>query len=423
MDEQAADVVALEPVGTRTRQDRHRILLRTVRWRPAAGHRTSPSPAPKHTGGRRHPSGAATTDGRSPGGRNGSARQNAAVSTPRADQLRATGRDVRDALIGLLPTGAALLVASAVLSGLVIRPWWTAFLVAAVLAGADALARPALRVLAGHIGAVAALVSGRQVALLELALLVIPTVPVANLGTTVLTLVIVALVSAVTRWLVGVNDSFYLVADLVRRGRAKRRRAGLPTPGDGQAAHPEGVVVVQIDGLPVPAPAAAIARATCRRGRWVGSAAHRAERWWSRVPSTTPAAQAGLLHGEDAASRPSAVRQAGRAVFVANRPPTPPLVEARLSDGRGLLADGGVACRTCSAGTPRRPHDDEPRRRRGAGPGGAYVRFFARPFVLVRALALTVGEMLKELYQGRQQRLRGSAARSPTRRLRGAPRG
>ena len=82
------------------------------------------------------------------------------MSNPRASALHATGRDVRDALIGLIPTGVALLVASWILSGLDISPWWTAFLVAAVLAAADALVRPVLRVLAGRLGAVAALVLG-----------------------------------------------------------------------------------------------------------------------------------------------------------------------------------------------------------------------------------------------------------------------
>jgi len=123
------------------------------------------------------------------------------VSNPRASALHATGRDVRDALIGLIPTGVALWVASWILSGLDISPWWTAFLVAAVLAAADALVRPVLRVLAGRVGAVAALGLGIvvQVVLVELALLVVPGVSVRDLGTTVATLVIVAVVSAVTR--------------------------------------------------------------------------------------------------------------------------------------------------------------------------------------------------------------------------------
>jgi len=89
------------------------------------------------------------------------------VSNPRASALQATGRDVRDALIGLIPTGVALLVASWILSGLDISPWWTAFLVAGVLAAADALVRPVLRVLAARVGAVAALVLGVVVQLVS----------------------------------------------------------------------------------------------------------------------------------------------------------------------------------------------------------------------------------------------------------------
>ena len=331
------------------------------------------------------------------------------MSNPRASALHATGRDVRDALIGLIPTGVALLVASWILSGLDISPWWTAFLVAAVLAAADALVRPVLRVLAGRAGAVAALGLGIvvQVVLVELALLVVPGVSVRDLGTTVATLVIVAVVSAATRWLVGVNDSSYLVADLVRRGLAKRRRVGAAPPG----GDPTGLVVVQVDGLPYPLLHFGIVSGVLPTlARWVRSGSHDAARWWARVPSTTPASQAGILHGtnEGIPAFRWYDKSTGR-LFVANRPADAAAIEARLSDGRGLLADGGVSVSNIFTG-------DAPtalmtmsrvRGRGGLGPGGAYIRFFASPFVFVRALVLTVGEMVKELYQGRQQRLRG----------------
>jgi hypothetical protein len=75
-------------------------------------------------------------------------------------------------------------------------------------------------------------------------LLVVPNVSAATVGTTVATLVIIAVVAAIIRWLVGVNDSAYIVADLVRRGRARRRTVC----GVGAA----GVVVVQVDGLAFP---------------------------------------------------------------------------------------------------------------------------------------------------------------------------
>src|SRR6478735_7423764 len=68
------------------------------------------------------------------------------------------GRDVRDAVIGLFALGAALLLASWLLPGLTVSPWWAAVVLAAVVAVADAVLRPVLRVFAGRVGAVAALV-------------------------------------------------------------------------------------------------------------------------------------------------------------------------------------------------------------------------------------------------------------------------
>jgi hypothetical protein len=223
----------------------------------------------------------------------------------------------------------------------------------------------------------------------------------------VLALVIVAVVAVVTRWLVGVNDSSYLVADLVRRGRAKRRREERPTPG----TTPPGVNVVQIDGLPYPLLQYGIVSGVLPTlARWVRSGSHDAIRWWMRVPATTPSGQAGLLHGTNAGI--PAFRwydkRAGRMV-VTHRPADAAAVEARLSDGRGLLADGGVSISNMFSGDAPTTHMTMSHvgAGRGLGPGGAYVRFFASPFVFVRALALTLGEMVKELYQGRQQRLRG----------------
>jgi uncharacterized membrane protein YvlD (DUF360 family) len=224
----------------------------------------------------------------------------------------------------LIPTGVALLVASWILSGLDISPWWTAFLVAAVLAAADALVRPVLRVLAGRVGAVAALGLGIvvQVVLVELALLVVPGVSVRDLGTTVATLVIVAVVSAVTRWLVGVNDSSYLVADLVRRGLAKRGGWALRRP----AATRPAWSWCRWTGCPTRSCTYGIVSGVLPTlARWVRSGSHDAARWWARVPSTTPASQAGILHGtnEGIPAFRWYDKSTGR-LFVANRPRTPP---------------------------------------------------------------------------------------------------
>ncbi|HVN11686.1 MAG TPA: alkaline phosphatase family protein, partial [Kineosporiaceae bacterium] len=326
---------------------------------------------------------------------------------------RATGGDVRDALIGLLPTTIALLIASALLPGFDIGPWWNAGLVALAIAVADAVLRPPLRLLAGRAGAVAALVLGiaTQIALVELALLIVPGVSATSLNDVIVTLLIVAVVTTATRWALGVSDSSYLVGDLIRRAKARRRRAGgapWPAPAEG---FPPGVVVVQIDGLPFPVLQHGVVSGILPTlSRWVRSGSHDATRWWARVPSTTPASQAALLHGtnEGIPAFRWYEKDTGR-LMVANRPADAAVIEARISDGRGLLAGGGVSISNMFTGDAETSLMVMSRAvgRGGLGPGGDYVRFFASPFVFARALVRTVGEMIKELYQGRQQRLRG----------------
>jgi hypothetical protein len=140
--------------------------------------------------------------------------------------------------------------------------------------------------------------------------------------------------------------------------------------------------------------------------RWLRSGGHEAVRWWARVPSTTPVSQAGLLHGrnDEIPAFRWYEKESGR-LLVANRPADAAVIEARISDGHGLLADGGVSVSNIFSGDA--PTTQMVMSRTGQHGGAAYVRFFARPFVFVRALVRTLGEMAKELYQGRRQRLRG----------------
>lgn len=320
-------------------------------------------------------------------------------------RLRATGRDVRDAVLGLVPTALAILIAAWLLPDLRLDHWWTAFVIAAVVTVADAFARPVLRVLAGRTGPVAALLLGTavQVGLIELALLVVPGVVTNGPWAALATLVTVALVMTVSRWLIGVNDSTYLVADLVRRGERRRRSVGAPTG--------TGVVIVQLDGVPHPVLELGIAAGLLPTlSRWVRSGDYDLNRWWARVPSTTPASQAALLHGHnDGIPAFRWYEKEHGKLVVANRPADAAVIETRLSDGRGLLADGGVSVSNMFSGDAPTTLMVMSRagRRGGLGPGRDYLRFFASPFTFVRALLRTLGEMVKELYQGRQQRLRG----------------
>jgi hypothetical protein len=326
-----------------------------------------------------------------------------------AARWRVTPRDVRDASIGLVPTAVALLLASWVLPGLALTAR-AAVVVAAVVAVADAVLRPGLRLLVSRAGAVGALVMGTlaQLLVVGVALSVTPGVRSGSVATVVLILVLVALFSTVGRFLLGTGDKAYLVGDLVRRAERRRHRAG---DADDRPAGPPGLVVVQIDGLPYPVLMHGISSGNLPTlSRWVRSGSHTAAEWWARVPSTTPASQAGLLHGtNDEIPAFRWYEKASGRLLVANRPADAAEIERRVSDGRGLLADGGVSVSNLFSGdaTTNLMVMSHARQQGGLGPGTDYLRFFASPFVFVRALLLTVGEMVKEVYQARRQRVSG----------------
>ncbi|UZN03680.1 alkaline phosphatase family protein [Cellulomonas sp. S1-8] len=322
------------------------------------------------------------------------------------------GADVASAVGSLASTAVALLAVAALSDSLrlgVVEAVGVAVLVAVL----DLVARPVLRLLAHRGGAGVALLLGLTVQLgaVLLALRVVTRDSAVPVRTAAVTLLVVGLTGAVVRWCLASGDHEYVVADLVARARRHD-----PSRGRSGAAGRPGVVIVQIDGLPYPLLDQGVVSGNLPTlARWVRSGRYTAQPWWVRVPSTTPASQAGLLHGCNDGI--PAFRwydpELGRLV-VANRPADAALIEQRLSDGAGLLAEGGVSIGNLFSG-------DAPTnllvmsragRRGGLGPGGAYLRFFASPFVLARATLSTVGEMVKELFQARQQRARGIEPRT-----------
>ncbi|MBT0995781.1 alkaline phosphatase family protein [Cellulomonas sp. DKR-3] len=351
----------------------------------------------------------------------------------RAAAWRPTLGDVGDAALGLVTTAVGLGVAVAVVPG-VRTDGFAGVLVAAVLVFLGDLAvRAPLRALARVVGAMGALALGLlvQLVIAWVSLAVVPGVAVDDAWSVLAVVVIAAIVMALGRWLIGANDSDYVVADVLRRARRKARRraavlgapAAAPTtdPTTQPTTHPDldrrpaGLLVVQLDGV-----GAGVLREAVEAGlaptmqRWIDGGTHRLETWWARVPSTTPASQAGLLHG-DSTQIPAFRwwdRGLGRLV-VTNHPADAALVEERLTSGAGLLAGGGTAVSTMFTGDAAQAYVVMSRTRsRGAdgtgglGPGPDFVRFFASPFVLARAVSLTLGEMVKELYQAHRQRVR-----------------
>ncbi|MBD7981369.1 alkaline phosphatase family protein [Oerskovia sp. Sa2CUA9] len=343
--------------------------------------------------------------------------------------------DLTGALWSLVSTTAGLGLAIWIVPGVRITSWWSVFLAAFVVGVGDAVLRPLWRVVAGRAGVVGALVSGLagQVLVAWLALTYLPGFETDDWGSVVAVLVLAAFFMAIGRWAIGASDNEYVIDNLLRRARRAQRTAarraarsssggaegtaaGLPgasgpsdsSPTTTPGSRPAGLLVVQLDG---------VARSTFDHAvqaglapnlaRWISEGTHDLETWWARVPSTTPASQAGLLHGtsEHVPAFRWWDREQGRLV-VTNHPADAARVEASMSDGRGLLAGGGVAVSTMFSGDAETNLLVMSRARAGLGPGQVFVHFFSSPFVLVRALVGTVGEFFKELYQGWQQAVR-----------------
>lgn len=345
-----------------------------------------------------------------------------APTARRARAGRPTLADAWDTAGALVTTALGLGAAIAIVDGAHASPPLAVLVAALVVAVGDLVLRPPLRLFARAAGAMGALVAGlaAQVLVAWAALTLVPGI-VVDSGVAVLAVLLIAsLVMAVGRWLWGVNDTEYVLGDVIRRARSRARHAGVApdgapaTPGaEVDVGRARGLLVVQLDGVAAPVLAQAVEAGLAPTiARWLASGSHRLDPWWARVPATTPASQAGLLHG-DSSGIPAFRwwdRDLGRLV-VTNHPADAALVESTLLAGKGLLAPDGAAISTMFSGgaatnllvmsrSVRAPDG-------GFGPGTAYLRFFASPFVFTRAVARSVAEMAKELYQARRQRVRG----------------
>jgi uncharacterized membrane protein YvlD (DUF360 family) len=289
---------------------------------------------------------------------------------------------------------------------------WTVLLAAVVLGVLAAVLRPLLVRLLTWVGwagvALGWLLS--QTVLLYIALSVTPGMHLDGFWPVFWASWLYGTLVSVVLWFVTAGDLSVMARHLTRLNRRHRRTA--------ETTAVPGVVIVQIDGLSAPLTEWAVRCGNLPTlGRWLRSGSHTLVEWHAQLPATTPASQAGLLHG--GSDQVPAFRwyekEAGRLV-VTNRPHDSAMVEARMSDGQGLLADGGVSVSNVFSGdAPTSLLTMSTAGRRG-GPGrpARYLTtYLLDPFGLTHALVLTVGEIVKELHQARRQRLREVEPRIP----------
>jgi uncharacterized membrane protein YvlD (DUF360 family) len=229
---------------------------------------------------------------------------------------------------------------------------------------------------------------------------VVPGVGVDGDVTAILAAVLLTILNSFLAELVAVSDDDSYYGVLVRRLVARNfKRARIATPG---------LLVVQIDGLSLP-----VLNHVMRGGRAPvlsgllrndGATLHP---WVAQLPPTTPASQAGILHGRnDGIAGFRWYEKATARLLVANHPDDAAEIVRRVSDGAGLLADDGASIgnlvtgdaprsyltmATIAAGSPA----DDGRRLRG---------FLATSVNYMRLVVLVAGEIVKELYQAERQR-------------------
>jgi uncharacterized membrane protein YvlD (DUF360 family) len=276
---------------------------------------------------------------------------------------------------------------------------WAWFAATAIAAVAGLFVRPVLVAVSARIGWVMVVLAGLlgQALILYLSFRLVPTIEETFLSAFIAAWV-VALVSLVLSFvLTAGNDDAYA---------AKLARAHKPAKIDDPEV--DGVVFVQIDGVPFPVLLWAVQSgsvATIRR--WVTSGAYVLHEWTPQLPCTTPASQQGILHGT--IDRIPAFRwydrELGR-MLVANRPADAAVIEERASNGLGLLADGGLSLSNIFTGDAPRSMMTMSRVSLSRGTSrsrSTVARYVTDPEGLTRGLLRAIGEVVKERFQARRQ--------------------
>lgn len=233
------------------------------------------------------------------------------------------------------------------------------------------------------------------------ALEIVPGIANVDFGGSLVAAWVYAIVVTLLQWVILAQSDEYFLHQVVRAARKKQKNT-TTVPG---------FVFVQLDGVSAP-----VLEWQLQTGnlpnikRLIDSDSYTLRRWHTQIPSTTPASQAGILHGSHDGIPAFRWYERDRdTLMVANQPAGAALIEKRLSDGKGLLADGGVSIGNLFSGDAVRnimvmsKLDGD---RQTIRTMREYTSYFSNLYGFMRAFVLSIGEMIKEVYQAQRQRLR-----------------
>jgi len=306
-------------------------------------------------------------------------------------------------LVSWLVATIALLVAAAIVPGVSVHGFGGAVLAAALVGILNSVLPPAVAALRLPF----TLALGFVLVLFVDALMLLivsdiasDAITVNTFGDALLASLVMAAASVVLEVIFGADDDDTYTLRVIRR---IARRQGTPSSTD-----VPGIVYLEIDGLALP-----VLQRAMRDGhapnlaRWLEEGSHRLVEWETDLSSQTGASQAGILLGsnEDIPAFRWVEKDTGR-LMTCSAPADCAEIEARHTDGRGLLMKGGASRGNLLSGeadelilTVSRMEAEKQ-----ANPG--YRPFLANGFNVTRALVLFGWEIVLELLAAARQRRR-----------------
>ncbi|MGA3108908.1 MAG: phage holin family protein [Candidatus Bathyarchaeia archaeon] len=188
------------------------------------------------------------------------------------------------------------------------------------------------------------------------------------------------------------DDARYFSAVLLRHAKRSSKTSAATKPG---------VIFLEIDGC-----SEFILREAMRRGYmptlagWLKKGSHKLRQWETDLSSQTGASQAGILHGNNS-NMPAfrwVEKENENKMVASNGPSDAPLLEKRISNGKGLLATNGASRSNLFSGDAQ---DVIFTYSKFTDLRGFYTKawyfFYSNPYNFPRTLALYCWDILSEL--------------------------
>jgi len=238
--------------------------------------------------------------------------------------------------------------------------------------------------------------------LVGLALVIMPWVRIDGVAEGIVISVALAILTSLLSSLFAIDEDSTWYYNVVR---AQLKRRGQVVETD-----EPGIVFLEIDGL-----AHDVLRRAMTNGSapamagWIRDGSHRLEGWETDWSSQTGAMQAGILHGNN--HEMPAFRwwekESGRAL-VTNHPKDAAELEARQSDGHGLLAmDGASRANILSGDAPHSMLTMSTVMKPRGQIGKDYAAYFARPYGVIKTFLHTLAEIFRERRDNMRQEKTG----------------